>query len=144
VHPADHNDDGTATPASSWAATWQRAWAAGDVDAIVELYADDVVFSSEPFREPYRGRDGVREYVTQAFAAEEDPAPVFASPVEGPDGAAVAWWTPLREDGRDATLAGVSLLRFDERGLVVEQWDAWNILVDRRDPPGGWGPFATR
>jgi hypothetical protein len=34
------------------------------------------------------------------------------------------------------------VLRFDDAGLVAEQWDAWNILPERREPPEGFGPFA--
>ena len=132
------------SPAQHWADTWQRAWAASDVESIVVLYSDKVVFSSEPFREPYVGRDGVRTYVTQAFGGEEEAAPYFGRPVEDADRAAVPWWTSLREDGRDATLAGISLLRFDDGGLVVQQWDAWNVLDERRDPPEEFGPFARR
>ena len=58
--------------------------------------------------------------------------------------AAISWWASLLEDGADATLAGTSVLRFGEDGLVVEQWDAWNQLGERRDPPNTWGPFGGR
>lgn len=54
-----------------------------------------------------------------------------------------AWWASLREDGADATLAGTSVLRFDDDGLVIEQWDAWNVLAERRKPPA-WSPFGRR
>jgi hypothetical protein len=36
----------------------------------------------------------------------------------------------------------VSLLHFRPDGLVVDQWDAWNQLGERRDPDAH-GPFAT-
>ena len=40
-----------------------------------------------------------------------------------------------REGGVDVTLAGISLLRFDERGLVVEQRDVWAVTDGRVDRP---------
>jgi hypothetical protein len=51
----------------------------------------------------------------------------------------VQWWAALTENEREITLAGTSVLRFDERGLVVWQWDAWDEMTGRRDPPPGWG-----
>jgi hypothetical protein len=47
----------------------------------------------------------------------------------------------LLENGAATTLAGTSVLRFDADGRVIEQWDAWNQLRERRAPPERWGPF---
>jgi ketosteroid isomerase-like protein len=127
--------------ARRWAAAWSTGWPALDPEPIVACYAEDAVLSTEPFREPYRGRDGVRAYVTRVFGEEEDPRVRFAEPIVDGDRAAVAWWASLREDGADATLAGTSVLRFHE-GLVREQWDSWNVLDARREPPQGGTPFG--
>lgn len=125
--------------AGRWAETWQRAWEAGDVDAVVALYHPHAVFSSQPFRVPYRGPSGVREYVAEAFAAETDVRAWFGAPVADGERAAVEWWAALTEAGEVVTLAGTSVLRFDGAGLVVEQRDTWNSAGGRREPPAGWG-----
>jgi len=125
--------------ARTWSSTWLRAWEAKDVDAVVELYSPDVRYSSEPFREVYRGRDGVREYVAGAFADESEVRAWYGEPIVDGDRAAVRWWAALREAGEEVTLAGTSVLRFDADGLVADQWDAWNMAAGRRDPPAGWG-----
>ncbi|MGI8999445.1 MAG: nuclear transport factor 2 family protein [Candidatus Limnocylindria bacterium] len=125
--------------AQRWAVTWQRAWEALDVEAIVALYATDVAFSSQPFRDAYRGRDGVRAYVSGAFADESGVRAWFGEPVVGGDRAAVEWWAALREVDVEVTLAGTSVLRFDVDGLVTEQRDAWNMIAGRQEPPAGWG-----
>ena len=130
--------------ARRWVDTWREGWERFDTEAIVALYAPDVVFSSEPFREPYRGRDGVRAYVNGAFGDEEAVRVHMATPIVDGERAVISWWTSLREEGADATLAGTSVLRFDCDGLVVEQWDAWNMTAERRDPPAHWSPFADR
>lgn len=130
--------------ARRWVDTWREGWERFDTEAIVALYAPDVVFSSESFREPYRGRDGVRAYVNGAFGDEEDVRVHMATPIVDGDRAVISWWASLREEGADATLAGTSVLRFDGDGLVVEQWDAWNMAAERRDPPAHWSPFADR
>ena len=133
------------TPADAarrWASAWKEGWESLDPEPIVALYAMNALLSTEPFREPYRSRDGVREYVTQALGEEEDPRVWTSDPIVDGDRASISWWASLREDGADATLAGTSILRFDADGLVVEQWDAWNQLALRRDPPR-WSPFPS-
>jgi hypothetical protein len=124
--------------ARRWAEAWERGWNERDVDAIVALYADEATFSTEPFREPFAGPAGVRRYVAGAFAEEESAAARFAEPVVGEGRAAVAWWATMVENGVPITLAGTSLLRFNEEGLVVEQWDTWNQSPGRRDAPDWW------
>jgi hypothetical protein len=128
--------------AERWARTWELAWTGKDLEPILGLYSDAVVYSSEPFREPYRGLAGVREFVSQAFAEEERIAAVFGQPVVGDRGASVAWWATLIENGDEITLAGTSSLRFDEDGRVIEQWDTWNQAAGSVGP-SGW-PFGDR
>ena len=128
--------------ARNWSETWQVAWQDLDTEAVVALYSSDAVMSTEPFRQPYHGREGIREYVSSVFAEEEDPVVHVSAPIVDGQHAVVSWWASLREEGADTVLAGTSVLRFDEEGLVVEQWDTWNRLPSRRDPPHGWGPFS--
>jgi ketosteroid isomerase-like protein len=128
--------------AARWARTWTESWEGLDVEPIVALYAADVTFSTEPFREACRGHDGVREYVARAFSEEESPRVWVSEPIVDGDRASISWWAALREDDADATLAGTSVLRYDADGLVIEQWDAWNVLPERRGPPSDWSPFA--
>ncbi len=122
-------------PARRWAATWQRAWEKGDRVAIIALYAPDATFSSQPFRAAYRGRGGVDEYVSGAFADESNVRAHFGEPIVEGDRASVSWWAALVEAGEQMTLAGTSVLRFDASGLVVDQWDAWNQAAGRHEPP---------
>jgi ketosteroid isomerase-like protein len=128
-----------AEAARRWAAVWKSGWEARDTDAIVALYHPDVVFSTQPFRTPYRGQAGVREYVSGAFAEEDRPRVWVGPPVVDGERASVEWWAALTENGVETTLAGTSVLRFDADGLVVEQRDTWNQADGRREPPEGWG-----
>jgi ketosteroid isomerase-like protein len=133
----------TIDAAQRWSTTWKSAWEALDTEAIVALYAADALLSTEAFRDPYRGRNGVRVYVSRVFGEEENPRVHVGVPIVDGDRAAVSWWASLHEDGTDTTLAGTSVLRFNMDGLVVEQWDAWNLVRERRQPPADWGPFAN-
>jgi nuclear transport factor 2 (NTF2) superfamily protein len=126
--------------ATRWARVWHDAWEARDTDAIVDLYAPDVRFSTQAFRVPYRGRDGVRSYVAQAFAEEREPRVWVGTPLVDGSRAAIEWWAAVTENDIEITLAGVSILHFDADGLVVAQWDSWNQGEGRQAPPQGWGP----
>jgi len=126
--------------ARRWADAWSEGWESLDPDPILACYAADAVLSTAPFREPYRGIDGVRSYVVGAFAEEADPRVWMTEPIVDGDRAAVSWWASLREEGVDTTLAGTSVLRFDADGLVAEQWDSWAHRPQRGEPPE-WSPF---
>jgi hypothetical protein len=50
----------------------------------------------------------------------------FGEPIVDGDRGAVGWSAETKlKDGSSEKLAGVSLLRFDEDGLVIEQRDFW-------------------
>ena len=119
-----------------WAEGYQRAWEADDPDAAAALYAPDCVFRSAPFRDP----EPPVEYTTRIFPEAEARDVHFGEPVEEGDRAAVEWWATLvTPDGRAQALAGCSMLRFDDEGLVVEARDYWHVQPGRRDPFPGWG-----
>ena len=126
--------------ARRWRETWLRAWPTQDVDAIRELYEDDAVFRSHPFRDPHQGSDGVADYARWAFADEEARADVwFGEPFVAGDRATCEYWAVVRSKGGEQTIAGVSLIRFGKGGLVATQRDYWAIEDGRREPPEGWG-----
>ena len=103
------------------------------------LYHPDTLFSTQPFRIAHLRRAGVREYVSQAFAEEDAVRAWVGSPIVEGDRAAIEWWAALVENGVETTLAGTSVLRFDDDGLVVEQRDTWNQADGLREPPETWG-----
>jgi hypothetical protein len=49
--------------------------------------------------------------------------------------AAVEWWASWTEQGQELWFGGVTVLRFDGLGQVVEHRDYLNHIV-RRQPPG--------
>jgi hypothetical protein len=124
--------------ARRWRDTWERGWRERDVEAIVALYSADVLYRALVFREPDRGRAGVRRYLEDNFGVEEEIECRFGEPVAADDRAAVEWWATWIEEGQRLTLAGATLLRFDHDGFVVDHRDYWN-QVERREPPfAGW------
>ena len=124
--------------ARRWAAVWSRAWPERDMEAITALYADGASYRALAFLDPDLGLRGVRRYLGENFAVEEEIACQFGQPIVSGDRAAVEWWGSWVERGERVTLAGVTVLRFDAREKVIDHRDYWN-QVDRREPPyPGW------
>ena len=122
----------TPEAAGRWVEVWSRAWPAADGEAIAALYTAGAVFYSHPFRE----RQSPREYVESVFAEQAEAECRFGEPLVAGDRAAVDWWGVITgADGSVETVAGISLLRFDSEGLVVEQRDAWAGEPRRRELP---------
>ena len=110
----------TRDAARRWAEVWQRGWREHDAEAIRALYAPDAFWSQHPFREPEP------DYLARVFDEEESAECEFGEPLVDGDRAVVEWSACTRlRDGGTEELAGVSLLRFDADGRVVEQRDVW-------------------
>ena len=106
--------------AQRWADTWERGWPEQDAEAIGALYAADAAWLQHPFREPES------DYLARVFAEEKSAECAFETPIVDGDRAAVPWRGQTKlVDGNREDLVGVSLLRFDGAGLVVEQRDIW-------------------
>jgi hypothetical protein len=110
----------TRVAAQRWADVWERCWRAHDPEPVKTLYATGAAWSQHPFRPPDPA------YVDRVFGEEEAAECEFEQPLVDGDRAAVAWRgrTTLVGGGTE-DLVGVSLLRFDDEGLVVEQRDIW-------------------
>jgi ketosteroid isomerase-like protein len=122
--------------AQRWVDVWERAWPVADTAAIAGLYAEDAVFYSHPFRD----RQAPADYVAWAFAEQASAECRFGERIAAGTRAAVDWWAVIDDrDGSQQTVAGTSLLRFREDGLVVEQRDAWGEAAGRRELPD-WAP----
>jgi len=124
-----------AAAAKHWADEWARGWREHDSARITALYADGAVFRSAPFRE----LDEPRRYAEWAFADEGAVDCRFGEPLEVGKRAVVEYWALISSEGREQTLAGIALLRFDGDGLVVEQRDYWHMQDGRLEPFEEWG-----
>ena len=88
------------------------------------------------YSHPFRDRQGPADYARWAFSEQELAECRFGEPVVDGARAAVDWWAVITSrDGSLQSLAGTSLLRFDDEGLVVEQRDAWAEVDGRHELP---------
>jgi ketosteroid isomerase-like protein len=126
----------TRDAARRWADAWEHAWREHDAEALRAVYAEDCVFRSHPFREPYLGADGVVAYARWAFESELSADARFGEPVVDGDRAVVDYWALcVGTDGAEETIAGCSVLRFGDDGTVLEQRDYWAAGGGHHPPP---------
>ena len=124
--------------AERWRRTWESAWPRRDVEAIAALYAAAVGYRALAFRKADEGLDGVRRYLRENFDAESEISCWFGKPIVGGNRAAFEWWASWVEDGEELTMAGTTILRFDDDGSVVDHRDYWNQQPGRVEPFRGW------
>ena len=121
-----------ADAARAWVDAWERAWPAGDASMLAGVYTPKTLFFSHPFRDVQAPHD----YAAWAFRDQASAECRFGEPVVEGDRAAVDWWAVIVDrDGGEETVAGTSLLRFDETGRTVEQRDVWASEPGRHDLP---------
>lgn len=126
--------------ARAWAADYGRAWAAGDAGAAAETFSETAVYRTHPFRDPHRGRSEVHAYTAKAYASEEARRVRMAPFAAAGNGAAIEYWATYSEAGSVQTLAGCTLVAFDDTGRVAEGRDYWHVEEGARDPHEG-GPL---
>lgn len=137
-NPYDRHVDVEAA-AQAWIDAWTHSWRALDAELLTPVYTSDAVHRSHPFREPGNPID----YARWALAEEEgEPEVWMGDPIVAGDRAAIEWWACVIENGKEVSLAGTSLLRFDADGLVVEQSDYWGEADGRTEPWPGWANSA--
>lgn len=123
-----------------WAERYARAWEEADDNAVGALFTEDATYRSDPFKEPYRGRDGIRRYWREVTATQANVEVAVGRTLAIESRALVEWWTQMESDGTPVTLPGALILDFDERGLCRALREYWNLEIGTRmPPPKGWG-----
>jgi ketosteroid isomerase-like protein len=122
-----------------WIEAYAEAWHGGDDAALADLFTEDAVYRSDPFRPPRLGVDAIREYWRDATSTQQELELRFGEPIVVGNRVVVEWWAAMRDDGREVTLPGCLLMRFRPGGRCQELREYWHLADGRREPPEGWG-----
>jgi len=123
-----------------WAERYARAWEEADDDAVAALFTEDATYRSDPFKEPHRGRDGIRRYWREVTGRQANVEVAVGRTMAIESRAIVEWWTQMESDGTPVTLPGALIIDLDENGLCRALREYWNLEVGSRvPPPKGWG-----
>jgi ketosteroid isomerase-like protein len=107
-----------------WVAAYERAWRAGDLDAVGELFTEDAHYRTSPYEPAKVGHAAIRGFWLED---EGETFTVRAEPVAVQDRNAVVrlevrYGDPLRQEYRD-----LWVMRFGADGRVedFEEWAYW-------------------
>lgn len=120
-----------------WIERYRSAWENGELP--LELFTEDAVYRSHPFRDPHVGHDGIRAYWERATGSQSDARVIMGLPFVDGRRAVVEWWATMRDEGEEITLPGCLLLRFAEDGRCKELREYWHLEGGRHEPHAGWG-----
>ena len=82
-----------------------QAWNAQDVEAVVDCYTDDLVYTDPNTRGPVEGGDAMRRYLTKLFSRWQMEWTVKETfPLEAINGVAALWRASFRVPGSDETV----------------------------------------
>ncbi len=127
------------TSPAIWLERYAAAWSAADDEAVGELFTDDAVYRSGPFREPHVGRDAIRAYWREATSTQSELELRLGEPVVEGTRMAVEWWAIMRDRDDEVTLPGCLVLRFAGDGRCEELREYWHVEERRVERPAGWG-----
>lgn len=126
----------TIEAARCWARTWAKAWPLNDAEAIVELQAEDGEHWASMFR-PLHGRSALRAYLEECFAEETKPAETwFGEPLVDGNSASVEYWVVMFVQDKPMTVAGCTVLTFNDSGLVTTARDYSHVKDGYHQRPG--------
>jgi hypothetical protein len=122
-----------------WVAEYMRCWREKDADGVAELFTENALYRSSPFREPFVGRAAIRNYWGRATGTQVGIHVEAGVPVCDGNRASVEWWATWATDGVPTTLPGCLMLRFAPDARCEELREYWHSEKAVRAPPPGWG-----
>jgi hypothetical protein len=123
---------------ATWLVNLQRAWETADPAAASQLFTDEAVYRSHPFREPLIGREAIAAYWESATATQDRVKVRFGRPVVEDNRVGVQWWTTMIDSGEESSDAGMLLLVFEgDRCRQLREY--WHLVPGLHEPARGWG-----
>ncbi len=84
-----------------------------DVEALVEIHAEDCEVGNVSVSETFRGHDGLREFWTEYRKTFGEMKSTFRNVFATEEGAALEWTTEGTSDGETVSYEGVSILEVE-------------------------------
>jgi ketosteroid isomerase-like protein len=94
-----------------------------DVEALVEIHAEDCEVGNVSVSGTFRGHDGLREFWTEYRKTFGEMKSTFRNVFATEEGAALEWTTEGTSDGEDVSYDGVSILEIE--GSKVHRFMAY-------------------
>lgn len=122
-----------------WIEGYKLAWEQKDPVAASEFFSPGATYRSNIFEEAHQGRKGVEAYWQSVTNSQSEVRVRMGQPFVDDSRVAVEFWTTMRVDGDEVTLAGCLLLDFDDTGLCRQLREYWHFQPGLDEPPADWG-----
>jgi steroid delta-isomerase-like uncharacterized protein len=110
---------------------WAAAWSSSNVEKLLALFTDDVVYEDVTLGAVNHGRDALRDFATAVFAAFDDLKFELKSRVVASDGKAGAMeWTWRGRQTKDLPGLPATDKHFEVRGATVVEFADGKISRD--------------
>ena len=123
----------------AWVEGYKVAWEERNADAAAALFVPDATYRSNIFEDVHLGRGGVKAYWESATASQSDVRVRMGRPFADDSRVSVEFWTNMKVDGAEVTLAGCLLMDFDDNWMCKSLREYWHFVGGSMDPPPGWG-----
>lgn len=122
-----------------WIEQYQLAWESRDPEAAATLFTAEAAYRDNIFEEPHHGQTGIAAYWRSVTEDQSDVRVRMGRPFIDGRRVTVEFWTNMKIDGEESTLAGCLLLDFDEDWLCRRLREYWQFAPGALEPPRGWG-----
>lgn len=135
VSNATGSTDLTIAELETWLKGYEQAWETLDPDKAAALFTEDASYRDDPYKEPHRGRDGIRQYWSTVTADQKDVDFTFEVLAVGGSTGIAHWHAEFssRSSGAGITLDGIFVLEFDADRLCHSLKEWWHLKVDPAD-----------
>ena len=111
--------------AKKWMETYARAWETRDPELAAILFTDDATYQEDPFDEPMRGREAIRDYWEAATTYHREVRVSWGEPIVVGDLLIAEWRTRYArlDTGKPHELRGIMLIEFEgERAKSLREY----------------------
>jgi uncharacterized protein (TIGR02246 family) len=118
------------TTFENWLDAYKRAWEDRDPEAAADLFAADANYHETPFEAPVRGRDGIRDYWSDATRYQEGIEFSYEILATTENAGIAHWHTEFTRLTANSTveLDGIFVVELDADGKCAEFREWWHKI----------------
>jgi nuclear transport factor 2 (NTF2) superfamily protein len=120
---------------AAWLKGYEEAWETLDADKAAALFTRDATYRDNPYADPYRGRQGIRDYWTTVTNDQED-IDFRYEVLAVSNRTGIAHWHSeftQKSSGSGIILDGIFVLVFTPEGLCQSLKEWWHVQVNPAD-----------
>ncbi len=82
---------------TAWLAAYHHAWITHNAEQVAQLFTENAVYHSHPFRPPYQSRAEIQAYWQRSTPSQENLEVRWGTPIVSDNRVAIEWWAMMRD-----------------------------------------------